>query len=326
MNPRLRLVIVLAFVVIIIGVVAAFVLGSGPSAPAQQPEGTADVAGQSGDNGDGAPVVESGPSPTPIEIVEVVIAIQDIPRGLTIPPNAVAIRQFPLDLVQEWGPSVLSDPEVVIGQRARTDIVRFQPILSNMVVEDPTALASVGSDLAAILPPNRVAVALPIDRITSVAYGIQPGDRVDIIISLLFVNVDTAFQSIEPNRLSVVAPNEDGSLNVLGDLPGRFDTVPAGTLGTVDVLIVPREEPRPRLTTQRTVQDALVMWSGDFPIDGRLFFGAPTPTPVPPPDEEEASADSREEVPPTPVPARPDIITLAVSPQEAVTITCENCC
>lgn len=317
MNPRVRLLIVVAFVVIIIGVVAVFALGgTGGGNNAAQQTGGAETTQEPG-GGDG--VVEQVATPTPIPVVEIVVSVQDIPRGLQIPPNAVVLRPWPEESAPSQG---ITNIEDVIGKRARTDIFREQPILSSMVVDDLTSLANVGSDLAAILPTNRVAVALPIDRITSVAYAIQPGDRVDIIISLLFVNVDTTFQSIEPNALNLLVDGGDGSFSIASGLPGRIDTIPAGRFGTLDVLVVPREEPRPRLVTQRTIQDALVMWSGDFPLDGRLFLAAATPTPVPPPDEEEAAPAEREdEVPPTPVPLRPDIITLAVSPQDAVVLT-----
>jgi len=40
------------------------------------------------------------------------------------------------------------------------------------------------------------AVSIPIDRITDIAYAVQDGDRVDIIMSMLFVDVDEIFQSL----------------------------------------------------------------------------------------------------------------------------------
>jgi len=316
-NPRVRLLIIVVFVVVIIGVVAVFALGGtgGGGTNAAQQTGGAESTGEP----DSGQVVEDIATPTPIPVVEIVVSVQDIPRGLQIPPNAVVLRPWPEESAPSQG---ITNIEDVIGKRARTDIFREQPILSSMVVDDLTSLANVGSDLAAILPTNRVAIALPIDRITSVAYAIQPGDRVDVIISLLFVNVDTTFQSIEPNALNLLVDGGDGSFSIASGLPGRIDTIPAGRFGTLDVLVVPREEPRPRLVTQRTIQDALVMYAGDFPRDGRLFLAAATPTPIPEPDEEEAGAAARDdETPPTPVPTRPDIITLAVSPQDAVVLT-----
>jgi hypothetical protein len=91
---------------------------------------------------------------------------------------------------------------------------------------------------------------------------------------------------------------------------------------TNSILVIPSEEQRPRLVTQRTVKDARVIWVGEFPLDGRMFRAAPTPTPivtVDPNATEAAAADA----PPTdtPPPPRPEIITLGVTPQDAVVLT-----
>jgi hypothetical protein len=173
-----------------------------------------------------------------------------------------------------------------------------------------------------------VAVSIPIDRITSVAYAIQPGDRVDVMVSVLFVDVDPNFQSLEPNAFTFINPSDNGdgtfSLNAseAGAIAGAFDTRLVPNLGSVPVIIVPSERQRPRLTTQRTVQDALVIWTGDFPLNGRIFRPAPTPTPLPPTAAPGATAGATNTAPPAPtIPPRPDIITVAVTPQDAVVLT-----
>jgi hypothetical protein len=89
-----------------------------------------------------------------------------------------------------------------------------------------------------------------------------------------------------------------------------------------EVIISPRESQRPRMVTQRTVQDALVVHVGNFPVNGKLFGKVPTPTPIPTPDKDAKSSSSKSTAPKaTAVPPRPDIITLAVSPQDAVVLT-----
>jgi Flp pilus assembly protein CpaB len=248
------------------------------------------------------------PTATPIAFVDLVIAVQEIPRGMVIPPNAVALRPWPQAAAPFNG---LSNLEDVIGQRARTDIFREQPILSNMVVEDLTDAARVGSDAAAVLPEDLVAVSLPMDRLTSVAYAVQDGDRVDLIISLLYVDVDEDFQSIVPNNVTLFRVSEEGGIQLLSAIAGRVDSTALGS-----VIVGPSERQRPRLTTQRTIQDALVVHVGNFPYDGRFIGVPPTPTPVP-----EENQDQGTPPPPTALPPRPDIITLGVTPQEAVVIT-----
>jgi Flp pilus assembly protein CpaB len=321
-----RLIIVLALVLVIVGGAIAFVVlgnsGGGASSSGGSSGGGNSVAAQPTASG---PTDTPEPTITPIPFIEIVIAVQEIPRGIAIPPNAVAVRRFP----EESAPfQAYSNVEDVIGKIARTDIYREQPIQRNLLVEDLTALADVGSDAAAILPPNRVAVSIPIDRITSVAYAIQPGDRVDVMVSVLFVDVDPNFQSLEPNAFTFINPSDNGdgtfSLNAseAGAIAGAFDTRLVPNLGSVPVIIVPSERQRPRLTTQRTVQDALVIWTGDFPLNGRIFRPAPTPTPLPPTAAPGATAGATNTAPPAPtIPPRPDIITVAVTPQDAVVLT-----
>jgi hypothetical protein len=57
---------------------------------------------------------------------------------------------------------------------------------------------------------------------------------------------------------------------------------------------------------------------GNFPIDGRFIGIPPTPTPVPVEGQEGQGGTPP---PPTPTPPRSDIVTLGVTPQEAVVLT-----
>lgn len=305
---RLRLFLIIAILILLVAVGVVVVLPR--LQQAQQP--TAQTAGTPAaqQQAQATPL----PTATPITFVDIVIAVQELSRGQVIPPDAVALRPWPEQSAPFNGITNLED---VVGKIARTDIFREQPILTNMVVEDLTSLARVGSDAAAVLPNGLRAVSLPMDRLTSVAYAVQDGDRVDVIISMLFVDVDEAFQTLIPNELSLVTINqtEEGGteVTVLEPVPGRPDSIALG-----NVIVVPSERQRPRLVTQMTIQDALVVHVGNFPPDGRFIGVPPTPTPVP--LEEEETQDGTP-VPATPTQARPDIITLGVTPQDAVVLT-----
>lgn len=304
---RLRVFLIIAILIVLVAVVVVLVL---PQLNNNQPQATQVAQGDT--------VVETQPpteppttplpTPTPIIFVDIVIAVQELPRGIVIPPNAVAVRPWPQDAAPF---NAVGNVDDVIGKRARTDIFREQPILSNMVVEDLTGVAHVGSDASAVLPNGLVAVALPIDRLTSVAYAPQDGDRVDLIISMLFVDIDEAFQTITPNTITLFKITDEG-ITLLSPIAGRVDSTSLGP-----VIVGPSERQRPRLVTQRTIQDALVVHVGNFPPDGRFIGVPPTPTPVP----VEGEQDNGTPPPPTPTPPRPDIITLGVTPQEAVVLT-----
>lgn len=319
MQSRLRLLIIVAFIVILLGVVAAFVLPGlgGDDSPSTTSPNT---SGQQGVVQQPTAGPTSTPQPTAAPLIDIVVAVQPLARGAIIPPNAVAIRQWPEGSVPIEAIGSLED---VIGRRARSDIYVEQPILTSMVIENLSQLSSTGSDLAASIPVGQRAVAVPIDRLTSVAYGIQTGDRVDIIVSLLFVEIDEDFQSILPNNITVNILSPDGTLTTIPGVDGRVEESFIDTSGNVVSRIAsPREEPRPRLLTQMTIQDALVMGVGDFPADGVLYALQlqPSPTPAQVGGAQQAAAAGTP-LPATQPPPRPDIVTLSVSPQDAVLLT-----
>jgi Flp pilus assembly protein CpaB len=254
--------------------------------------------------------------------LQVVVALQSLPRGFTIPAdaynNAVGVREWPaasvpLDaVVIEEG----QDPEQVIrdqivGRIARTDIEREEPILRANLVDNLTDLSQVGSDVAAQLAPNMRAFAIPVDKLSSVGYAVQSGDRVDVVLSFEVVDVDEEFQTTLPNW--VFELTSDGFVNgdqrtlvsiapQDGAMYGRIDTLPGGYLANV----VPSEPQRPRLVTQRMLACAPVMLAGEAPADGRIVGIEATPTG----DGSRVSDGASENAP------RPDVVVLAVTPQE----------
>ncbi len=313
-----RLLFLLALVIVIGGVVAA-VLFSQNRPPATPNAGTPGTSGPVAQVG--GTTVAVAPTYTPLPTVDIVVAIQQINRGQEIRPDMVDYRSWP----EIYAPvSAIVDLETVIGKIARTDIYREFPITSALITENLSGLGAVGGDAAAVLPLGTRMIAVPIDRLTSGAYAIQPGDRVDVIISLLYVDIDEEFQSILPNNIRLISPNADGGFSILTEIDGRPDIIPLAPIGNFASLLTPKEDPRPRLTTQMTIQNALVVYLGDFPTDGRIFrIGGVTPVPVPAesaPTEAPSNNRASGTAVPTAVPQRPDILSLAVTPQEAVTL------
>ncbi|MBL8154979.1 MAG: hypothetical protein JNM70_12420 [Anaerolineae bacterium] len=308
--------LILIGLIILVAVIAVFLLNSGilnpPPTPVVQ-DGTVVVQPPPG--------ATLAPTPTPIPLVRIVQALQNLPRGFRFPDqieeleNIVGYALWPEEAVPF---NALREDqgglEQVLGKIARTDIFREQPILSTLMVDDLEQIAAVGSDAAAVLPNGLVAVALPMDRTTSVAYAVQDGDRVDLIISMLFVDVDEVFQSITPNKITLFQITDQG-IETQAGIEGRPEQ---STIGPV--IIGPSERQRPRLVTQRTIQDALVVHVGEFPLDGKFIGELPTPTPVPATAEAGGGGGTAgTPVAPTAIP-KPDIVTLGVTPQNAVVI------
>jgi pilus assembly protein CpaB len=316
---RGRLLILVGLILLLVLVVAGFFLLQGQNPPPVDPNATG-VADTSNVN------VPQEPTATPIPFVRVVKALQTIPRGYRFPESIDELNTQGVVGYFEWPESALpfnalleteSGLEQLLGKVARVEIFREQPMLSTYLVDDLLQLGAEGSDAAALLPSDRVAVTIPIDRVTSVGYAIQPGDRVDIILSMLFVDVDEIFQTISPNSISLLSVDqESGGFTFTAPIPGRPEVT---TLG--QGVVIPSENQRPRLVTQRTIQNAIVVHVGDFPLDGKLVGDPPTPTPVPSQDEEDTSGSGGTPPPPPTAVPPPDIVTIGVSPQEAVMLT-----
>jgi len=338
---RGRLLILILLVLAVLAVAVLLVPGLLPAGPAAtEAEATEE------------PAETATPLPTAVPTVKVLVAVQQLPRGLKIPPGAVDVREWPAAAVPANAFVVPEgvDPQVIIqqevtGKIARSDIAIEQPVLGTLLVPDLTQIAAEGSDAAAILPQGLVAVSLPMNRLSGVAYAIQDGDRVDVILSFILVDVDEEFQSILPNQVFPTffgAFTEEGArtttditgLACVGTDPneeigpcslGRIETIPPGELADV----VPSEPQRPRLVSQRSIESALVLHVGEFPLDGRFIAltatptTVPTPTPAPQEEGEEAPPEEGEAAPPppTPTPAVPNIITLGITPQDAVVLT-----
>ena len=168
------------------------------------------------------------PTPTPIARVQIVIAVQELPRGFRIPSNAVAILEWPAESVPF---NVMLNIEDVVGKIARTDIFRQQPILANMLVDDfenlTADLGRVGSDLAAILPSNLVSVTVFVSAL-ELPQGLQNGDRIDLIYTL---PTDTTAEINEDGNLIdhiTQRTVQDALVVHVGIMPanGRFIVIP----------------------------------------------------------------------------------------------------
>jgi len=247
-----------------------------------------------------APEGEEGEAALPEGMREIVVAAQNIPRGGRITGDAVQIASWPQSSVPQ---GTLTDIEDALNRVARVDIVIDMPVMDGMLTDAPGDLGAVGSDAALQIPPGKVAYALPVGRYSGVAWAIRPGDHVDVIISLLVVDLDEEFQTILPNNASCVQPPEGEGCQ--GGVLGRLEVLPNGWV----VNLRPSEEQRPRLVTQLTVQDAVVLRVGDWPDEEGV------------PRVEEAQPEEAEEQQPEPtLRAAVEPLTLIVMPQDAMVL------
>lgn len=265
-------------------------------------------------------------TPTPIQMVDVVVATQNVPRGNVINETELSLIPIPRDLLFE---GYFTELATVVGRRARVDLEPNMIMTSAMVTDRTEQISSSGSNAALLIPKGMVAVSIEIDRLSSVSYAPRAGDHVNVIVSLSFVDLDTGYQSILPNNTAmVIGPGSaclcEGGPSTLtansqspasGGVQGRTEIDP---LLEQTLYIVPSERQRPRLVSQSLIQDAIVLGVGDFPLEEpkQATPTASIPAEIAPTEATETQA----EVQPTPEPKIPQTISLIVTPQDAVTL------
>ena len=226
--------------------------------------------------------VQPPPTTPPPEVgvptTQIIVAAQNIPRGSEISADLVTRRDWPAG---SEPPGVIAEEAELIGKVAKTEIFQGQPVVRSMLTE-----IVMGSEAAFAIPEGKVAVAFPITRLSSVGYGIQAGDHVDVLLSARFIDREEEKQSARDT------------------IDFRVEVMERLAAAKVEraSFEIPVLEAKARPATQLIIQNA-----------GILKVGAwATPTPVPVEEEEEGA--------PPPPPAPPDMIILVVSQQDALVL------
>jgi Flp pilus assembly protein CpaB len=233
--------------------------------------------GNNGDNGETSVAEEQEPPPTPVPTPvptdRVVVALQRIPRGTLLVTDTIGLDQWVS--IENWpmgwiSGEALTSFDQVAGKIARSDIPRGTLLTADMLTDQAGDLATTGSDAALMIPPDRVAIAIPVDAVSSVGWSLRRGDRVDVLVSFLLIDLDEEFQTELPNNASsLVTIDSAGTIQagvtLLEGTYGRIEQDPFGQ----PINIIPSEaNQRPRLVSQVTVRDAEVLNLGPW---GELF-------------------------------------------------------
>jgi Flp pilus assembly protein CpaB len=255
------------------------------------------------------------------KFVGIVVAGQNISPGTPITEAMLSSIQIPdTALVQ----GLFTNKTDLVNMYAKYAISQGVPITDAMVTGTAGNVSLPGSTWAPFIPQGLTAISIPITRLSSVAYGIRDGDYVNVIVSMLLVDVDPANQSILPNYTAgVMAPGVTANGDQLtalitsGGEGSRVGTTVLDETLNQPVYLVPSEGQRPRLVTQMIMQNVQVLHVGSFPLPGEttsdqfsLYSSGAVATATP------APAGSQPVVTVT----RPDIITLMVSPDDANTL------
>jgi pilus assembly protein CpaB len=299
-NKRIGRIIIYVAVIGILAVVLIFLLLRNTNTPAQE-----------------VPVVVVPQN----ETIDIVITTQKVGRGGEFTADVLTTIPYPR---QDFIEGVFfTDINDVVGKWAKSDIEAHTPLTSDMVVATLT-----GSYAAFQVPKGMVAITIPIlDRLSFVGYAPESGDHINLIVTLLMVDLDAEFQTHIPNATyGLVDPSSEVTGKpktlttfpyILGELATPQGRIIYDTTIQQAMAIGPSELPRPRMVVQTLLQDVLILHVGDYKTadnSGTVAAEAPAGIVTESTATTEITAITQPYV-------LPDTITLVVSPQDAVTLT-----
>ncbi|HTP00975.1 MAG TPA: SAF domain-containing protein [Anaerolineales bacterium] len=241
--------------------------------------------------------------------VEVFVAGQNIPQCQPVSADNLSTISVPNDKVNAAEFTADKQPQL-IGKVAKFPLDQGTVITTAMVTDSGQCQGGPGPQWAVQIPPGMTAVSIPASRLSMVSFGVDDGAHVNLNACYLFVDVDPSFQSTTPDNTAVLTATgfPQNSLPVLsmgvgaaGGPQGRLELDPSLQQ---PFLLIPSEAQRPRPVCQTILQDVVVMKRGDFPISGTAAQATQQQQ-----QQQQAAAPT------------PDVITLIVSPQDAVTLT-----
>ncbi len=179
-------------------------------------------------------LTQSAGQPTTVEVKreEVVVAIQPIPEDEPI-EGRVELRSMPVEAIPEGAIRSIESTSGLLSAGPIPQGTIIQPAL----LISPMELALEG-ELGKLIEPGYEAVAFPITELSSVSYGVRPGDYVDILMTFFFVDMDQETQSLEPICPPLCPNLEQREADIT--------------------------EQRPRLASQLTLQDVEVLGVGQW--------------------------------------------------------------
>jgi Flp pilus assembly protein CpaB len=289
---------------------------------------------------EGTEVVVAQPTPA---LVMVLAVSQDIDLGGALSSDVLTAIPWPRDaanpedyFVADNEAQLESVKKELDGRTVRYPIKARTPLLRSMIRQE----GEFGSEFSVRIPHGQVAISIPINKLSSVSYAPRPGDHVDVIATFLFVDIDTDFQSSTPNHTGLVTapgpPNPEtgepttiqltAGVSNLGKeglpnpetnernppqvlAPGIYGKVEIDPVLGQAIYLTPSEDQRPRMVSQRLLEDVTVLQIGTFPLQGQQ--------PQPTTEEEQQPTEGENQAPAVVI---PDVITLIMRPQDAIAV------
>ena len=114
---------------------------------------------------------------TKVKSTTIAVALQDIPRGHKLTPEDVRFVSFMTDTLPK---GTFTQDRSPVGRVAIIAVQAAEPILENKLASEDITQGG----LAVIISPHKRAVSVKVDQVIGVAGFIQPGQMVDVLVSV----------------------------------------------------------------------------------------------------------------------------------------------
>ena len=173
-----------------------------------------------------APVAEAVST---VEYVDILVAAMDVPRGTRLTPDYMQWKKWPAEALEPNLIDIQNQPQALeefVTAVARADLFAGEPIMRQKVVQSGDR-----GIMAALLKPGMRAISTRITADTAAGGFIQPGDRVDVVLTTqlarnLQVNMANTQNNYVSNTIFENVPvlaigqtsnqNPDGTAYVIG--------------------------------------------------------------------------------------------------------------
>jgi len=212
---------------------------------------------------------------------DVVVAIQPIAENELV-EGRIEVRPMPVESIPT---NAIRTLDGTTGMIAAGPIPQGTVLQPDLLMTPQEFVAE--SQLGQLVEPGFVAIAMPIDELSSVSYGIQPDMHVDVLMTFVFVDIDPDLQVIEP-VCPPLCPGAEGQIE--------------GAVG----------EQLPRRVAQLTLQDVRVIGVGRW---------EKPQTPAEIAAEQQQQQQQQQQQADAPVePVLPEYITVMVTRQDALVL------
>ena len=133
----------------------------------------------------------------------VVVATKTIPKGTTILPEMVSVKQLPVDAVH---PLSIGNVEDVAGRITKETIEADEQVLTSRLSD----VNQENNSLSYAIPTNYRAVTIQTDEVVGVAGYLTKGDHVDVVSTSISGVTQYVVENVEILEIGSTATNKNG--------------------------------------------------------------------------------------------------------------------